>query len=235
MIIEEIYEWAKSHDCLNLELKARDFYGNYQRVNSAALIIKDKALCINVTDDSNVADDDNAADDYQAYTYIDIISRPFVEEAKEFIGKYVYIADSPLECLNAANKNNTNYLHKLIGVDDLAPNPYCYQVNGRYVYKPYFIPKIDGPIEYVPFENFKEFLEAYEKHTKQLKPYGLWIKQKVEGEAFFRIKLITELFPRGVTVAEDGYIIIWGGLLKDFVFEDGSPCGKRVNIDPLEK
>lgn len=234
MIIEEIYEWAKAHDCLNLELKARDFYGNYKRVISAALHIEDKAIYIDTTDDDN-STDDNVADDCKPYTYIDILGRLFVKEAKEFIGKYVYIADTPLQCLNAANKNNTNYLHKLIGVDDLAPNPYCYQVNGRYVYKPYFIPKIEGSIEHVPFKNLEEFIEAYEKHTKQLKPYGLWIKQKVEEKTFFRFKLITEIFPRGVTVAEDGYIIIWGGLLKDFVFEDGSPCGKRVNIDPLEK
>ena len=127
-------------------------------------------------------------------------------------------------------------MHKLIGIDKSALNPYCYQVNGRKVYKPYFIPKIDGPIEYVPFENFGEFLEAYEKHTKQLKPYGLWIKKKVsKAVPAFRIKLITEVYRIGVTVSDEKYVTIWGGLLKDFVFEDGSPCGKRVNIDPLEK
>lgn len=229
MIIEEIYEWAKAHDCLNLELKARDFYGNYQRVNSAALIIKDKAICIDVTDDS-------VTDDYKAYTYIDIISRPLVKEAKEFIGKYVYIADSPLQCLNAANKNNTNYLHKLIGVDELAPNPYYYQVNGRYVYKPYFIPKIEGPIKNVPFENLREFIEAYEKHTQQLKPYGFWIKKKANEVVSCQTRLITEIYAGGVTVAgEEEYFITWGGLLKCFAFEDGSPCGRRVNINPLEK
>lgn len=235
MIIEEIYEWAKSHDCLNLELKARDFFGNFKRVNSAALNIRGKSICIDTTDDDN-ATDDNVADDYEAYTYIDILSRLFVKEAKEFIGKYVYIADTPLACLNAANKNDTNYLHKLIGVDDLAPNPYCYQVNGRYIYKPYIIPKIDGPIEYVPFKNFKEFLEAYEKHTKQLKPYGLWIKKEVDEVDSCHARLITEIYIGGVTINEEkDYFITWGGLLKCFAFEDGSPCGKQVNITPSEK
>lgn len=235
MIIEEIYEWAKSHDCLNLELKARDFYGNYKRVISAALHIEDKAIYIDTTDDDN-ATDDNVADDCKPYTYIDILGRLFVKEAKEFIGKYVYIADTPLQCLNAANKNDTNYLHKLIGVDDLAPNPYCYQVNGRYVYKPYFIPKIEGSIEHVPFKNLKEFIESYKKHTQQLKPYGFWIKKKTNEVISCQVRLITEIYTGGVTVAgEEEYLITWGGLLKCFAFEDGSPCGKQVNITPLEK
>ena len=39
MTIEDLFEWGKTHDCLNLELKARDFYGNYHRINSDALKI----------------------------------------------------------------------------------------------------------------------------------------------------------------------------------------------------
>lgn len=48
MTIQDLYEWGKTHDCLNLELKARDFYGKYHRVNSEALNIIKNTICIDV-------------------------------------------------------------------------------------------------------------------------------------------------------------------------------------------
>lgn len=48
MTIEDLYKWGKTHDCLSLELKARDFYGNYHRVNSDALNIIKNTICIDV-------------------------------------------------------------------------------------------------------------------------------------------------------------------------------------------
>ena len=47
MTIQDLYEWAKTNDCLNLEVKARDFYGDYHRVNSDALNIIKNTICIN--------------------------------------------------------------------------------------------------------------------------------------------------------------------------------------------
>lgn len=58
------------------------------------------------------------------YTYKDIIIDPTSEEAKSYIGKEVYYANTPMECLARANRDNTHFLTRLNNINDEFPMPF---------------------------------------------------------------------------------------------------------------
>lgn len=121
----------------------------------------------------------------------------------------------------------------------------------EYVRSQYIILNRNGTPYYRPFKSHKEFLRAYEEHSRNinqdseeaiLSRYGMWIKAKKQQypkneEYYASISEITEV---GITlatrnlrgelvgtsdVAIDTRYIPWYYLVKDYLFLDGSPCG----------
>ena len=121
----------------------------------------------------------------------------------------------------------------------------------EYVRSQYIILNRKDAPYYRPFKSHKEFLRAYEEHSKNinqdleeaiLSRYGMWIKAKKQQypkneEYYASISEITEV---GITlatrnlrgelvgtsdVAIDTRYIPWYYLVKDYLFLDGSPCG----------
>ena len=121
----------------------------------------------------------------------------------------------------------------------------------EYVRSQYIILNRKDAPYYRPFKSLKEFIRAYEEHSRNinqdseeaiLSRYGMWIKAKKQQypkneEYYASISEITEV---GITlatrnlrgelvgtsdVAINTRYIPWYYLLKDYLFLDGSPCG----------
>ena len=58
------------------------------------------------------------------YTYNNVIIDPTSEKAKSYIGKEVYYANTPMECLERANRDNTHFLTRLNNINDEFPMPF---------------------------------------------------------------------------------------------------------------
>ena len=58
------------------------------------------------------------------YTYNNVIIDPTSKKAKSCIGKEVYYANTPMECLSRANRDNTNFLTRLNNINDEFPKPF---------------------------------------------------------------------------------------------------------------
>ena len=121
----------------------------------------------------------------------------------------------------------------------------------EYVRSQYIILNRNGAPYYRPFKSHKEFLRAYEEHSRNinqdleeaiLSRYGMWIKAKKQqypkNEEYYAS--ISEIIEDGITlatrnlrgelagtsdVAIDARYISWYYLVKDYLFLDGSPCG----------
>ena len=121
----------------------------------------------------------------------------------------------------------------------------------EYVRSQYIILNRNGTPYYRPFKSHKEFLRAYEEHSRNinqdleeaiLSRYGMWIKAKKQqypkNEEYYAS--ISEIIEDGITlatrnlrgelvgtsdVAIDTTYIPWYYLVKDYLFLDGSPCG----------
>ena len=121
----------------------------------------------------------------------------------------------------------------------------------EYVRSQYIILNRNGAPYYRPFKSLKEFIRAYEEHSRNinqdseeaiLSRYGMWIKAKKQqypkNEEYYAS--ISEIIEDGITlatrnlrgelvgtsdVAIDTSYIPWYYLVKDYLFLDGSPCG----------
>lgn len=122
----------------------------------------------------------------------------------------------------------------------------------EYLECPYIIIKKKETPYYRPFTDWDEFISAYEEHSKNIEPntkesilskYGMWIKAKKQAypkdkEYFSNISEIKELGIVLATrnlrgelvstsdVAIDVDYVSWYFLVRDYLFLDGSPCGK---------
>ncbi|MCI7606133.1 MAG: hypothetical protein MSS69_05195 [Spirochaetales bacterium] len=169
------------------------------------------------------------------YTYKDIIIDPTSEEAKNAIGKEVYFADTPASCLNAAKNNNKAYLGYLKKLD-LGDEEQPFYVNEFVVSAPsswtcIIVKKKEPKPKYVQFQDGREFFNSYlsvesrlEKEDYFLSNHGIWLMDCENGYYF----LVTEIWGDGVVLGSNQTTTHWDDLLEDFIFLDGSPCGKEV-------
>ena len=183
------------------------------------------------------------------YTRKDIIMDPNDPRLEGAIGKKVYCSLDINLLLNRANDNE--YEMTLTQVEDVDSEPFTVMNTDGTEYDADFIiiKKEEPKPEYIPFENAEEFLNAYDcanysvksgtVENKLLNYGGIWLKDK-ETDAWF---MITEIWDEGVVIGDskiktikngdDEYFTMndvtdWCELLREYVFLDGSPCGKEV-------
>ena len=160
------------------------------------------------------------------YTYNDIIIDPESEEAKNAIGKEVYYTNWPMDLLKFAIEDKDK------GILTIASG-LGFLVNDTF-WQCIIVKKEDPKPKYVPFESAGEFTDAYDcanysvkngtVENKLLSYGGVWLKGKVSGFYY----MVAEIRSDGVVLAGDQDVIFWSELLKDYVFIDGSPCGRLV-------
>ena len=160
------------------------------------------------------------------YTWDSIIINPISKAAKYCIGKKVYFANNPSECLRYANKNN----HTAKLLDIYENKAYPFKLNdSEYNFCSAIILKLDEIEYYSPFENYGDFDQAFERHTHYINKYGLWIRERPNNSNKNTLCLVTNIWIQGVTIltnTDTDKFISWQELLKGFTFEDGIPCGK---------
>ena len=166
------------------------------------------------------------------YTYDDIIINPNKEGIESLIGKEVYYSDVPFYCISSANENYKIGILREVRKNEAAPfyieNPMGCELNYACI-----IPKKEEPKpEYVPFENQKEFVRAYQKFKESIKSdtfennladYGIWVKNK-NG---ISCAMVLEIWDEGVALGGETQSIYWRDLFEYYTFPDGSACGKR--------
>ena len=174
------------------------------------------------------------------YTYKDLIINPETPGLEDLIGKEVYSDNTPLGCLQRANKSYGVGILREIRKDDYRPF-YVEYPNGMMLTFICIIIKKEEPKEYTPFKSADEFIDAYDcanysvkngtVENKLLSYGGMWLKGTVSGSYY----MVAGICNNGVTLANDPYITSWavmytswGELLKDYVFLDDSPCGRLV-------
>ena len=160
------------------------------------------------------------------YTYKDIIIDPNSEEAKNAIGKKCYMYDSPTMLLKMANSDDDARTLESIDESDYPFNDKEFGSEWTCI-----IVKKEEPKKYVPFENGQEFFNSYlsvesrlEKEDYFLSNHGIWLMDCENGDYF----LVTEIWGDGVVLGSNQTTTHWDDLLEDFIFLDGSPCGKEV-------
>lgn len=182
------------------------------------------------------------------YTYNDVIIDPSKEGIESLIGKEVYFHDNPSLCLENANENSTSSLGILVDIFKNSAVPF--RVEQKCIVQAYScIIEKKEEAKYVSFKSAYEFFDAYDytNHSvekgsvenKLINYGGIWLKDK-ETDSFF---MVTEIWDEGVVIGDskiktiknggDEYFTMndvtnWRELLRDYIFLDGSPCGKEV-------
>ena len=168
------------------------------------------------------------------YTYKDIIIDPTSEEAKNAIGKKCYMYDSPTMLLKMANSNDGARTLESIDESDYPFNDKEFGSEWTCIIVKKEEPKPKP--KYVPFENVTEFLDAYRnapgclnEEDYFLSNHGIWLMDCENGDYF----LVTEIWGDGVVLGSNQETTHWDDLLEDFIFLDGSPCGKLMEVKDL--
>ena len=167
------------------------------------------------------------------YVFEDLIMNPETPGLEDFIGKEVYFNNIPHRCLEWANTNCNTGILKEIRKDCLCP----FRVDNRegdiIGFACIILKKEEPKPKYVPFENQKEFVRAYQKFKESIKydtfennlaDYGIWVKNK-NG---ISCSMVIEIWDEGVALGGETQSIYWQDLYKYYTFPDGSPCGKEV-------
>ena len=169
------------------------------------------------------------------YVFEDLIINPKTPSLEGLIGKEVYFSDVPIYCIDRANKNYNAGILREVRENYAAPF-FVETFSGEMLNYACIIPKKEeSKPKYVPFESVNEFIDAYDYcvnyrisrgsvENKLLSYGGIWLKGKVSGFYY----MVVEIRSDGVVLAGDQDVIFWSELLKDYVFIDGSPCGRLV-------
>lgn len=156
------------------------------------------------------------------YTYGNIVFNPTSEDAKSCVGKMVYYADSPNQCLRNANDND--FCGILQGIDEGTNCPFILRSGhwGCIILK-----KEESKPEYIPFGDMEEFVKASLIHNKNhyLAGTGIWIEKifKANNKPIC-LSMVSGYADKAILV--DGYWIELDKILDSYRFLDGSPCGK---------
>ena len=202
------------------------------------------------------------------YSISDVISTSETDEKlfqEKLRLKEVYFGKTPEEALDNANTDFSLFKGTIVSFKEekgsfvfiiqvprkVKVNSYKLAYIEEYVRSQYIILNRNDAPYYRPFKSHKEFLRAYEEHSRNinqdleeaiLSRYGMWIKAKKQqypkNEEYYAS--ISELTEVGITlatrnlrgelvgtsdVAIDTRYIPWYYLVKDYLFLDGSPCG----------
>lgn len=164
------------------------------------------------------------------YTYEDIIMDPEDPRLEGAIGKVCYFNDSPKMILEHANNNSPNNFFNLKEINKNNEYPFT---DGKYedVWTLIIIKKEEPKPEYIPFQDGREFFNSYlsvesrlEKEDYFLSNHGIWLMDCENGDYF----LVTEIWGDGVVLGSNQTTTHWDDLLEEFIFLDGSHCGKKV-------
>ena len=168
------------------------------------------------------------------YTYKDVIIDPTSEEAKNCIGKEVYFADSPTNCLRYAN-NDDKYHCKIlqrIELSDCCP----FIVDTGCVNWGSIIPKKKNPEpEYVPFDTIEEFVKSSIEHNKDhyLAGTGIWIKETYNNAGdeycFVMVNGCSE-YDEQISISDNMWMT-FKEVFDAYTFLDDTPCGKLKEAD----
>ena len=160
------------------------------------------------------------------YTYEDIIIDPTSEEAKNAIGKKCYMYDSPTMLLKMANSDDDARTLESIDESDYPFNDKEFGSEWTCI----IVKKEEPKPEYIPFQDGREFFNSYlsvesrlEKEDYFLSNHGIWLMDCENGDYF----LVTEIWGDGVVLGSNQTTTHWDDLLEEFIFLDGSPCGKE--------
>lgn len=173
------------------------------------------------------------------YTYEDIMFDPTLKKVDDCIGKVVYFANSPTDCLNRANDDNENYCGTLHRINEGDSSPFVilsHDSDCPYRMAASIILKRESEPEYVPFESADEFISTYfEKcdlmnkqgnaHNEDVLCYrGIWMKREYMCCCDFYS--VTEIRGKaGLVIGNDTNVTSWDVVLS-YKFLDGTPCGK---------
>ena len=170
------------------------------------------------------------------YTYEDIIMDPNDPRLEGAIGKECYFSDYPKKLLDSARNNSSGYLDCLTNIIKEGVCPF---VDKKGYGRTLIIIKKEEPKpkpKYVPFENVTEFLDAYRnapgclnEEDYFLSNHGIWLMDCENGDYF----IVTEIWGDGVVLGSNQETTHWDDLLEDFIFLDGSPCGKLMEVKDL--
>ena len=169
------------------------------------------------------------------YVFEDLVMNPKSPGLESLIGKEVYCNDVPLACLDHANEHRGTGILREIRYES-TDYPFRVEIpEGGILGFVCIIPKKEeSEPEYVPFKSKEEFVERYMqiKEGVAFGPFedsllqcGMWLKQKCDSED----SMILSISPEGVFVLDTFYT--WELLIKDFLFLDGSPCGKLIKAE----
>ena len=160
------------------------------------------------------------------YTYKDIIIDPTSEEAKNAIGKKCYMYDSPTMLLKMAHSDDDARTLESIDESDYPFNDKEFGSEWTCI----IVKKEEPKPEYIPFQDGREFFNSYlsvesrlEKEDYFLSNHGIWLMDCENGDYF----LVTEIWGDGVVLGSNQTTTHWDDLLEEFIFLDGSPCGKE--------
>ena len=161
------------------------------------------------------------------YTYKDIIIDPTSEEAKNAIGKKCYMYDSPTMLLKMANSDDGARTLESIDESDYPFNDKEFGSEWTCI----IVKKEEPKPKHVQFQDGREFFNSYlsvesrlEKEDYFLSNHGIWLMDCENGDYF----LVTEIWGDGVVLGSNQTTTHWDDLLEDFIFLDGSPCGRFV-------
>ena len=159
------------------------------------------------------------------YTYEEVIINPTIEKAKNCIGKMVYFADTPRECLYYAN-NKFDYCMMLKGINIDSNYPFILE-NTAY-YSCIILKKEEPKPEYIPFDTVEEFIKASLIHNKEhyLNGTGIWIKDPHSEDSESCISMVNGLCTYDNTVYVDDRWMNLNQILKSYSFLDETQCGK---------
>lgn len=164
-----------------------------------------------------------------SYTFQDLIVDP--RSASKYIGKVVYFADSPIECLNLAIHEDAVNKGVLKAIEYDQNFPFLMEEHDTY--HACIVLKKDLSPKYVEFKNLDEFSKAYEESCKNVKPDsigsrlvkagGVWLTRE-KSNSFYQAGY---LYDKGLKILGWGDVT-WENLFKTFTFLDKSPCGKKI-------
>lgn len=113
-----------------------------------------------------------------------------------------------------------NYVGSFYEITEICPDGI--ELDSEYIFPYFVLEKVsDG---YVPFNSSEEFLVGYSSQFKDdpdMLTSAIWLKS-VSGV----YSLVTEIWSDGVVIGNDEGITSWEDLLEDWVFLNGTPCGK---------
>ena len=162
------------------------------------------------------------------YTWDDIIINPTTKKVEQLIGKQVYFSGTPTRCLYYANHDMEDWCGYLETIDLEEEDPF---VVCKYHWSCIIVKKEPQKAKYAPFKSAEEFIKAHKEHTEgkslletdsYLREHGFWITYK-NKDGRMNINYISD---DGLNCGDSH--VDFDSLLKDYLFLDGTQCGKEV-------